>query len=91
MADKKEEKTEKKGLFGSVTYWVKNMVGETISSKKTVFSALSVYLLAKLALETMKENTVVAITALICATLCFGAWLFCQKGVDMIKIQRGKK
>jgi len=88
MADNKEEK---KGLLGSVAYWVKNVVGETISSKKTMFSALSVYLLAKLALDTMKSNSVVAVTAIICATLCFGIWMFCQKGVDLQKIKMGKK
>jgi len=86
MADDK-----KKNLVGSAVYWVKNMVGETISSKKTVFSALSIYVLAKIALQTMKENTAVAITALICATLCFIAWIFCQKGIDLVKMGKGEK
>lgn len=90
MAAKKEVK-EKKGLVGSVVYWAKNMVGETISSKKTVFSALSVYLLAKMAIGTMKENTAVAITALVCATICFVVWMNTQKQVDLMKIDRGTK
>lgn len=90
MAAKKEAK-DKKGLVGSVVYWAKNMVGETISSKKTVFSALSVYLLAKMAIGTMQENTAVAITALVCATICFVVWMHSQRQIDLMKIQKGTK
>jgi len=87
-------KSEAKGfdkIKNAVTGWFKNVPGEIISSKKTIFAGVSGYILVKIALKSIDNHPGIAYTAIIMAGVCFLGWIAAQTYTDGKRIQRGTK
>ena len=68
-----------------VIEWVKRVVGEGLSSKKTLATGGAIVTIVAFV---SKVNSALAI---ICATICFVAWIFAQAYVDGKKIEKDAK
>lgn len=83
--------TKIKNLLALIQSWSKNVIGETISSKKTLYTFAAIYVLSKLALNTIDKHPVVASVTIVVSGICFVGWLYAQTQIDKQKINMGKK